>query len=78
MTTKAIEAKPAKDKASEIGPINGWLLLSREEIEPCKFGDWYIAWLEIFPSRKDALRFAQENKWYKPYRAVRGQIGMRP
>lgn len=58
--------------------VSGWLLLTRDELDLCKFGEWYIAWDEIFPSKKWALKFAQDNKWNCPYRAVRGELSIKP
>ena len=59
-------------------PIAGWFLVARERETPPfgsdKWGPWYIAWMELFESRAEALGFARRNRWPAPFRAVRGMI----
>lgn len=36
--------------------IDGWVLITRDETDRgVGNGDWYIAWLEIFTRKRDAL-----------------------
>jgi hypothetical protein len=48
----------------------GWALIVPDE----KTGDWHIAWHEIFDRKKQAVAFAVENQWPKPWRAVRASL----
>lgn len=68
-------------KPEKIEPVRGWLLICREEVfndedlSKPKFGPrWYIGWHEPFGTKKAALAFAKSNKWYAPYKAVRGEL----
>ncbi len=56
--------------SDEVAPIKGWLLLSKDE---CSNG-WYIAWYDMFGTKKSALKFARENNWPNPFKAVRGTL----
>lgn len=60
-----------KAKAKKISPVLGWLLITVDEDTP---HDWYIAWDSPFSRKKDALDFARNNNWPRPYRAVRGGL----
>lgn len=56
----------------KIPPYDGWVLIASEgDDDP-----WHIAWLDVFGTRKEALAFAQEQEWPRPYRAVRGGIAV--
>jgi hypothetical protein len=64
---------------NKIDTIDGWLLLCRDEDEESKpIGDWYIAWNDLFRTKKEALSFAGLNNWRRPYRAVRGETRVKP
>lgn len=65
----------AERKWNTIAPIEGWLLICREENsdgEPK--GDWCIAWHEPFGTRKAARDFATKHNWSHPWQAVRGHL----
>ena len=57
-----------------VADINGWLLVFKDEDSD----GWLIAWTEPFPTKKSALKFATDNRWTMPYRAVRGRLTLRP
>lgn len=61
---------------AKIAPVAGWILLTREEIDEQKTGDWYIAWLEPFRTKRAAIAFARVNHWQAPFRAVRGKLSV--
>lgn len=65
-------------KRKTIKPIAGWVLIGREEeggaFEKPRLGDWYICWHELFDRKRDAMKFARDNKWPPGYRAVRGGL----
>lgn len=70
-----------KHKATLLGGVkfvDGWVLVSREKDHLGKWGPWYIAWPEIFSRKADALKFATDNKWPVPFRAVRGSLSAAP
>lgn len=51
--------------------IDGWVLISRDDNHQARGKTvWYIAWLELFRSKADALRFAADNQWSPPFKAV--------
>ena len=47
--------------------LTGWMLLSKDDDSK----KWYITWTDVFPSRKDALWFADFNGWVRPYKAAK-------
>ncbi len=55
-------------KAKSIAPIEGWILIAENDT------GWHIAWIGIFPLKRQAIEFAKFNKWPEGYRAVRGRI----
>lgn len=58
-------------------PYPGWVLITREETNHEtgeKAGKWYLAWHELFSTKKSALAFAHENGWRSPFKAVRASI----
>lgn len=59
-------------KPKTIATIEGWVLVAQDEFDAGP--EWYIAWMEFFSSKKNALEFAKANNWPKPYKAVRGQM----
>lgn len=67
-----------KQTSKAVEPIVGWILVTREELSGGELGGWYIAWLEPFSTKKQALEFAQNHHWPKPYRAMRGQLAVKP
>lgn len=50
--------------------VQGWVLVAKEDDSP----RWYIAWMDIFGTKKAALKFATDNNWPKPFKAMRGRI----
>jgi hypothetical protein len=64
--------RAAKDKT--ITDLTGWILVCKDEDSP----EWHIAWQEPFATKRTAIRFATENNWWKPYRAVRGRLMVDP
>lgn len=70
-------AKRQKQDPRLSPPIYGWVLVARDEGDmelPARDRPWYIAWHEVFPSRRNALDFAGDHMWPKGYRAVRGSL----
>jgi hypothetical protein len=63
-------------KWNRIQPIEGWVLITREETgdDGERNGDWRIAWPEPFGTRRSARQFAGLNNWRGPWQAVRGQL----
>lgn len=59
-------------KPKPIATIEGWVLIAQDEFDDKR--EWYIAWLDFFSSKKNALEFAKRHSWPKPYRAVRGEM----
>ena len=57
-----------------IEDIEGWVLIGKDDDLP----SWNIAWMEPFSTKKSALAFAADNRWPKPYEAVRGRITIDP
>jgi hypothetical protein len=59
-------------------PIEGWVLIAREEDAATgiksKRGPFYICWHEIFSRRKTALNFAKQAGWQPGYRATRAKL----
>lgn len=66
----------AKQKWNRIAPIEGWVLITREETgeDGKRDGGWHIAWMEPFGTRKAARDFATSANWSRPWQAVRGQL----
>lgn len=52
--------------------VDGWVLLSRDDDSK----EWHIAWLEIFSRKAEALKFAGDNQWHPPFKAVRGSLAV--
>jgi hypothetical protein len=50
--------------------IDGWVLLSKYSGSKA----WHIAWLELFTRKAEALKFAADNKWPPPFKAVRANL----
>jgi hypothetical protein len=62
-----VKKAPKKDIVSD---LTGWVLIAKDEDSPV----WHVAWFDIFTRKHEALRFATQNGWAGPYRAVRGRI----
>lgn len=60
----------------DVPALKGWVLISREEVNERRTGNWHIAWHEPFGRKSEALHFAARNGWQKPYRAVRGELSV--
>lgn len=58
-------------KPKPVAPINGWVLIIPGYDD---HKNRYIAWHEIFRRKCDALDFAREYGWTKPYWAVRATL----
>jgi hypothetical protein len=58
--------KPAPIKAT------GWALVAKDD----DLEGWNIAWIDLFPTRRAALGFADKANWPKPYRAVRATLSV--
>lgn len=58
--------------------VDGWVLVTREKNDAGKWEPWHIAWLEIFTRKAEALKFAADNKWPAPFRAIRGSLSAAP
>ncbi len=56
-------------KKNDCLSLVGWVLVSRIED-----GTWYIAWDQIFSTKKDALALAKRGEWSHPYKAVRATL----
>lgn len=72
------KTKPRATYLEGIEFVDGWVLLSREKNDDGKWAPWHIAWLEIFSRKAQALKFATDNKWPTPFRAVRGSLSAAP
>jgi hypothetical protein len=58
-----------------IPAVDGWVLVTRDK-NGADLGPWHIAWLEIFDRKYQAVRFARENGWTAPWKAVRGSLAV--
>jgi len=62
----------AKGKQTrELTPFRAWFLVVPDERTESR---WYFAWHAGFDRRKDAIAFAQQNRWTAPYRAIRAEV----
>lgn len=72
--------KSSKKKLQTIRPVEGWVLITREESDADtgeRRGPWHLAWMDVFGTKHAALGFAADAAWQRPYRAVRGSISVR-
>lgn len=53
-------------------PLDGWALVTRDDGEK----NWHIAWTDIFSTKRQAIAFATENNWNKPWRAVPASLSI--
>jgi hypothetical protein len=58
--------------------VDGWVLVTREKNDRDEWEPWHIAWLEIFSRKAEALKFATDNQWPVPFRAIRGTLSASP
>jgi hypothetical protein len=60
----------------KVSPVVGWVLICPSN-EP-DTGRWHVCWTEYFDTKRSALAFANVNGWPGTYKAVRGELRVRP